>query len=91
MTITAYTMHDLHRIAEPKHDPVNHPAHYTQGTIECLDYIKDVLTHEEYVGFLRGQVIKYQHRLRLKGSEAENCAKMRFYADRLQCALETHK
>lgn len=23
------------------HDPVNHPSHYTYGTIETIDYIED--------------------------------------------------
>lgn len=41
------------------------------------------LGREEFVGFLRGQVIKYQWRLGLKGSAAEDAAKARWYADRL--------
>lgn len=24
-----------------EHDPVNHPSHYTYGTIETIDYIED--------------------------------------------------
>lgn len=65
------------------HDAVNRPNHYTFGSIECIDYIKDVLTKEEYIGYLRGCMIKYQHRLRGKGDSAENAGKMNWYNDRL--------
>ena len=27
--------------ARQEHDPVNHPAHYTYGKIEVIDYIED--------------------------------------------------
>ncbi len=32
----------------PDLDNVNNPAHYGQGQIECINYIKDFLTDEEY-------------------------------------------
>ena len=32
------------------YDNVNHPAHYGTGKIECIDYIEDFLTKEEYIG-----------------------------------------
>ena len=43
----------------PEGDQVNHPSHYTQGPIECIDAIASALGHEAFVQFLRGQVIKY--------------------------------
>lgn len=64
-------------------DAVNHPAHYTAGSIECIDYMQDVLTAEEFRGYLRGQVIKYQHRLMAKGNPAQDAAKLAWYANRL--------
>jgi hypothetical protein len=45
---------------------VSEPEHYTKGSIECIDYIKDVLTAEEYQGYLRGNITKYLHRFRDK-------------------------
>jgi hypothetical protein len=78
----------LHQVVA---DMVNKPPHYTIGTIECIDYIKDVLTKEEYIGYLRGNVIKYQHRLRAKGNAAENAGKMNWYAKRLEEALNEAK
>ncbi len=45
------------------YDPVNNPAHYNLGEgIECIDYIKQVLTPEEFKGYCHGNLIKYQHR-----------------------------
>ncbi len=31
--------HGYDKVAEPEHDPVNHPSHYTSGSIECIDFI----------------------------------------------------
>lgn len=67
----------------PVADAVNHPAHYTNGFIECIDYMQDVLTPDEFRGYLRGQVIKYQHRLMAKGNPAQDAAKLAWYANRL--------
>lgn len=64
-------------------DPVNRPSHYTAGGIECLDAIAASMTPTEYAGFLKGQVLKYVWRYRLKGKPAEDLKKARFYLDRL--------
>lgn len=63
------------------HDPVNHPSHYTNGDIECLDAIKAALTPEEFRGFCKGNAIKYVWRERLKGG-GQDLAKAGFYLDR---------
>jgi len=64
-------------------DPVNHPAHYTQGRIEALDAIGAALDPKEFVGYLRGQVIKYMWRAPHKGKASEDYRKARFYLDML--------
>lgn len=69
-------------------DPVNAPAHYVLGGIECIEYMKQVLTPEEYVGYLRGCVIKYQHRLRTKDTPGLNAGKLAWYAARLAAEIE---
>ena len=66
-----------------KKDAVNHPAHYTQGSIECIDAIESALSHDQFVGFLRGQILKYTWRLGLKGDSAEDAKKVQWYNDRL--------
>lgn len=35
-------------------DPVNHPAHYTDGKIEVIDFIED-----KSLGFCLGNAVKY--------------------------------
>lgn len=40
-------------------DPVNSPDHYTFGTIECIDYLRDKLSPEAFEGFCIGNVLKY--------------------------------
>lgn len=67
----------------PANDPVNHPNHYTSGGIECIDAIAASMTPIEYAGFLKGQVLKYVWRYRLKGKLVEDLKKARFYLDRL--------
>lgn len=66
-----------------EHDPVNHPKHYNQnGTIECIDYIQDFLTKEEYIGYLRGNIAKYLHRWRYKNG-IEDLKKADWYLNKL--------
>jgi len=61
---------------------VEHPPHYGQGNIECIDYIQDFLTREEYIGYLRGNIAKYNHRWRYKNG-IEDLKKARWYHSRL--------
>ena len=46
-------------------DAVNSPSHYA-GNIECIDYLRDKLTPDEFVGFCIGNVLKYASRWRKK-------------------------
>lgn len=73
------------------HDPVNRPAHYTQGTIECIDAIKAALGQEQFIGFLRGQVLKYQWRLGLKDDPVQDASKAAWYNARLVQELQSRK
>ena len=50
---------------EDASDPVNSPSHYV-GKIECIDYLRDKLTQEEFTGFCMGNVLKYSSRWRKK-------------------------
>ena len=63
-------------------DNVNNPSHYGQGDIEAIDYIEDILTEEEYVGYLRGNIAKYLHRWRYKNG-LEDLKKAQWYLNRL--------
>jgi hypothetical protein len=70
-----------------KMDMVNHPPHYTSGKIECIDYMEDVLSPEEFRGYLRGQIIKYNHRLVSKSKPGEDAGKLAWYSARLQAFM----
>lgn len=63
-------------------DPVNHPDHYTQGGIECIDAIEASMTPDEFAGFLKGNSIKYLWRYRQKAGR-QDLEKARWYLDRL--------
>lgn len=70
-------------IDEVESDPVNHASHYNDGAIECIDALEASMTPIEYAGFLKGQVLKYIWRYRLKGKPVEDLKKARYYLDRL--------
>jgi len=61
---------------------VNSPPHYGQGRIECIEYIKDFLSKDEYTGYLRGNIAKYLHRWRYKNG-IEDLKKARWYLEAL--------
>ena len=69
-------------LAEHTTDNVNNPAHYGKGKIECIEYIEDFLTTEEYIGYLRGNIAKYLHRWRYKNKQ-EDLLKSQWYLERL--------
>ncbi len=58
-------------------DPINHPAHYTQGTIEVIDAIEGLgLPYHE------STILRYLARWRHKGG-VEDLQKARWYLNRL--------
>lgn len=77
-------------IASPVEDVVNHPTHYTNGSIECIEAIEAQLTAEEYRGYLKGNIAKYLWRERHKGN-LESLKKAQWYLDRLTDFLESNQ
>lgn len=61
---------------------VDHPAHYTAGSVETIDHIRDMLTDEGFEGYLVGNILKYIARYRYKGG-AEDLRKASWYLARL--------
>lgn len=70
-------------------DMINKPPHY-QGEIECIDYIKDRLTGEQYIGYLTGAAMKYLHRWQYKGKPEEDLGKAIWYIERLKEYIGKH-
>ena len=67
-------------------DLINSPPHYTQG-IETIDIIRAKLTDEEYRGYLKGTIMKYDTRIGLKGSEQDainDAGKLSWFATKLK-------
>ena len=60
-----------------KADPVNHPAHYTAGGIETIDFIE-----AKKLGYNLGNVVKYITRSGLKGNQLEDLRKAQWYLSR---------
>lgn len=63
-------------------DPVNHPEHYCQGNIECIDVITAALGTEGAKAFCIGNAIKYLFRHRNKGDAGQDVRKARWYINR---------
>lgn len=73
------------------HDPVNAPSHYRAGgTYETIRVLKAWLSRDEFIGFLKGNALKYLSRVGAKegAPPAQDVAKGRWYIERL---LETLK
>ena len=69
-------------------DPVNHPSHYTQGGIECIDAIEASMTFEAFCGYLKGNAQKYLWRYENKGKIIEDLEKAQWYISKL---IDTRK
>ena len=67
------------------HDPINHPDHYTQGPVECIDAIRAALTDEEFRGYCKGNAMKYIWRERMKGGD-ESIGKAQWYLTEMENA-----
>lgn len=64
---------------ENYNDPVNRPAHYTDGKIEVIDFIED-----KKLGFCLGNAVKYISRAGKKDpeKEVEDLQKAAWYINR---------
>lgn len=68
-------------VSEELMESVNSPYHYSCQGIECIEYIEQQLTSEEFRGYLLGNVHKYLHRHKYK-NEMEDLKKMQWYFDK---------
>ena len=58
-------------------DPVNHPAHYTTGGVETIDFIE-----AKKLNYNLGNVVKYITRADHKGNRIEDLQKAKWYLER---------
>ena len=73
---------------EAKVEMVNHPPHYKEGEIECIDYLEDSLGTDGFSFYIEGNVKKYIHRWRHKGG-IEDLKKAQWYLTRLIDKIES--
>ena len=70
-------------VEKEKKDEVNHPKHYTQDQIECIDAIKSA-TSEGYQYYLQGVILKYIWRYRYKREDGlQDLKKAQWYLKKL--------
>lgn len=55
--------------------------------LEAIDIIKNTLTKDEYIGFLKGNILKYQLRLGKKDNVEKEMEKIRDYQNELNIIL----
>lgn len=58
-------------------DEISHPSHYTQGSIEVIDFIED-----QALPYHLANVVKYICRAPYKGTEKKDLKKAAWYLDR---------
>lgn len=73
-----------------KPDPVNHPAHYTSGGIECIDAMQAAFGAEVVKNFCLCNAFKYLWRHRNKNG-VEDLKKARWYLNRLIREMEVEE
>ena len=72
----------INSLDDLKHDPVNKPAHYNNGSVEAIDYIKQQLG-KEFPAYLEGSAIKYIHRHKYKEANIQDLKKAVWYINKL--------
>ena len=62
-------------------EAVHHPSHYGGDAVyETIKVLEAWLTPEQFIGFCRGNTIKYQSRAGKKGDCVEDLKKAEFYS-----------
>lgn len=67
------------------------PVHYRIHGSACIEVIRNSLTPEEFRGFLKGNVIKYNYRAGHKGDAAVDYNKALWYQRELHAAAVSEK
>lgn len=57
----------------------NKDIHYNKAVIEPFEYMALSFTRDEFIGFLKGNILKYALRAPYKGQEEEDRRKVQVY------------
>lgn len=61
---------------------VNHPSHYNNGKIECIDAMLDVFGKDKVLAFCELNAFKYQWRANQKGTDIQDKQKSIWYLNK---------
>ena len=67
---------------EDKKEMVNHPSHYNQGGMECIEGLIGAFGKKEVATFCKINAMKYIWRLGHKDEEAQEIGKIKWYLDK---------
>jgi len=82
----------MEALTEPsKPDPVNSPEHYNMLDVEAIDLIEMSMTKDEFLGYLKGNVLKYIIRYKHKGKSLEDIDKGKWYLERLRDRIDEQR
>ena len=78
---------------KPAENAVDHPQHYNQGSIECIDALNAMVEgwSDPVSAVLAWQTVKYIWRHPFKGKPVEDLKKAQFYLERLVQRYECKK
>jgi len=71
-------------------DAVNNPPHYQKGGMETIDIMENLLPVDEFIGYLKGCIIKYISRYEHKEKPLEDLAKAEWYVKKLKDTRTKH-
>ena len=78
----------IRKLSEAAGNAVDHPSHYNQGGIECIDALRESLGPAGFKGFCKGNAIKYLWRSGHKNDEKEDLNKASWYINKLVEVME---
>lgn len=75
-----------------KKEAVNHPAHYNgDSDYECIKVLEAWLAPAQFIGFCRGNAIKYLCRVGKKDELSQELRKAAWYASRAADFIDSHQ
>ena len=71
----------INSLDDLNNDPINKPAHYNVGDINCLQLIKQQLGKEGYLAYLTGSAYKYLYRHEHKEENIADLKKCKYFIE----------
>ena len=72
-------------------DLVNSPSHYTMLKVEAIDLIESSMTKNDFLGYLKGNALKYIIRYEHKDNPEQDISKAIWYLEKLKGKINNGK